>query len=245
MKATALEFRLRFLIHAVIYVLGFTVPWDLVWHFDATGPNAHTWGFLAAMLSKYGLANIGLAFDILLVVGIVFAVLGAGLRTWGAAYLGSSIVKDAGMHGDRVVADGPYRRMRNPLYLGTFLHTFALALLMPPSGAVFCIVLIGLFQLRLIFGEEPFLAAKLGTVYEAYKAKVPRLLPAVMPRVPASGRPAVWPQAVLGEVYFWGVAGSFAVVGWRYNAFLLTKCVVVSLGVSLVARAFVVKKAAE
>jgi len=35
------------------------------------------------------------------------------------------------------------------------------------------------------------------------------------------------------------------VVGWRYNAFLLIKCVVVSLGVSLVARAFVPKKVAE
>jgi len=245
MKATALEFRIRFLLHAVIYALGFMVPWDAVWHVDPTGPNAHTWGVLAALLSKYGLANIGLAFDILLVVGIVFAVLGAGLRTWGAAYLGSSIVKDAGMHGDRVVADGPYRRLRNPLYVGTFLHTFALALLMPPSGAVFCIVLIGLFQLRLIFGEEPFLAAKLGASYEAYKAKVPRLLPAPTARVPASGRPAAWPQAFLGEIYFWGVAGSFAVVGWRYNAFLLIKCVVVSLGVSLVARAFVPKKVAE
>jgi hypothetical protein len=45
-------------------------------------------------------------------------------------------------------------------------------------------------------------------------------------------------QAAVGEIYMWGVAGSFAVLGWRYNAFLLTKCVVISLGVSLVARAF-------
>jgi hypothetical protein len=36
----------------------------------------------------------------------------------------------------------------------------------------------------------------------------------------------------------WGVTASFAVLGWRYNAFLLTKCVLVSLGVSLVVRAF-------
>ena len=45
-------------------------------------------------------------------------------------------------------------------------------------------------------------------------------------------------QAVLGEIYMWGVAGSFAIAGWRYDAVLLMKCVVVSLGVSLVARAF-------
>jgi hypothetical protein len=38
-----------------------------------------------------------------------------------------------------------------------------------------------------------------------------------------------------------GVALSFAVFGWRYNAFFLTKCVLVCFGVSLVARAFVSK----
>jgi protein-S-isoprenylcysteine O-methyltransferase Ste14 len=245
MKASALLFRLRYLLHAVIYALGFMVPWDAVWHVDPTGPNAHTWGFLAAMLSKYGVANIGLSFDLLLGVGILFALLGAGLRTWASGYIGAGVVQDAAMHGDRVVADGPYRRVRNPLYVGTFLHTFALALLMPPSGAIFSIVAIGLVQLLLIAGEEPFLVAKLGASYEAYKAKVPRLLPALTPRVPASGQKGAWPQAFLGEIYFWGVAGSFAVVGWRYNAFLLIKCVVVSLGVSMVARAFVPKKVAE
>jgi uncharacterized membrane protein len=35
----------------------------------------------------------------------------------------------------------------------------------------------------------------------------------------------------------WGMTASFAVLGWRYNAFLLTKCVLVWLGVSLVVRA--------
>jgi hypothetical protein len=43
---------------------------------------------------------------------------------------------------------------------------------------------------------------------------------------------------LLAEIYAIGVALSFAVFGWRYNAFLLTKCVLVCFGVSLVARAF-------
>ncbi len=64
------------------------------------------------------------------------------------------------MHGEVVVAAGPYRRLRNPLYLGTFIHTFALALLMPPTGAIFCIIAVFLFQLRLIAGEEYFLTSK-------------------------------------------------------------------------------------
>jgi len=40
-----------------------------------------------------------------------------------------------------------------------------------------------------------------------------------------------------------GVALSFAVFGWRYNAFLLTKCVLVCFGISLVARAFTMTNA--
>ena len=41
--------------------------------------------------------------------------------------------------GEGVVADGPYRHMRNPLYLGAWVHTLALALLMPASGALFTV----------------------------------------------------------------------------------------------------------
>ena len=35
----------------------------------------------------------------------------------------------------------------------------------------------------------------------------------------------------------WGVAASFAALGWQYNARLLTQCVLVSLGVAMVVRA--------
>jgi hypothetical protein len=163
---------------------------------------------------------------------------GALLRTWGSAYLAPSIAKDAAMHGDAVVAAGPYRRFRNPLYEGTLAHTFALALLMPPSGAIFSIVAIVLFHLRLIAAEESFLTAKLGEPYLAYCAKVPRFIPALTPRVPASTIKPSWPTAFLGEIYMWGVVISFVVLGWRYNSMLLIKCVLISLGVSLITRAF-------
>jgi protein-S-isoprenylcysteine O-methyltransferase Ste14 len=238
MKASAVEFRLRFAIHVVVYILGFWAPWNYWLHLDGTGPNAHLWGRLSALLAKNGAVNIGSAFDLVLAVGILCAITGAWLRIWGSAYLGASVMQDRRMQGETVVADGPYRHVRNPLYLGTFAHTLALTLLMPTSGAVFTIVLIGFFQLRLILAEEPFLSTKLGATYFAYCAKVPRLLPAMRARVAAGGMRPLWAQAVVAEIYMWGVAGSFAVLGWRYNALLLTKCVIVSLGVSLVARAF-------
>ncbi len=239
MKATALEFRLRYLIHTIVYVLGFLAPWDRLLHLDR---DRTAWLFLAAWPASNHWLNFTAATVTLLIIGILCALAAASLRTWAAAYLDSTIVQAASMNGDQVVAAGPYRLLRNPLYLGTFLHTLALALLMPPSGAVFCIVLIGVFQLRLIAGEEAYLTSKLGELYLAYRAKVPALLPALTPRVPASPTQPKWSQAFLGEVYFWGVFLAFVIAGWRYNAFLIIQGVLISLGVSLVARAFVPKR---
>jgi protein-S-isoprenylcysteine O-methyltransferase Ste14 len=238
MKATPFEFRFRFLILAIIYCLGFVAPWNYWLHLD----TIRTWQLLAAWPARSGWISFSSATILVLILGILCALKGAFLRTWSTAYLGPSVVQDAAMHAEGVVASGPYRYLRNPLYLGTFIHTFALALLMPPSGAIFCILAVGLFQLRLIAGEESFLTAKLGEPYLAYNAKVPRLLPALTPQVPASATQSKWPTAFLGEIYMWGVVFSFAVLGWRYNSILIIKGVLISLGLSLIVRAFIPKR---
>ena len=238
MKASALEFRLRFWIFLAIYLLGFIAPWNLALHLDGKGPNAHVWGQLAVLLSKSGALSIAAAFNLILCAGILCAFAGAFLRTWGAAYLGADVVRDGTMHGEGVVADGPFRHLRNPLYLGMWLTTLALALLLQPSGAIFTILLIAVFQWRLILGEESFLRVKLGDAYTEYCRQVPRLWPGMRSGVAGSGARPRWPQAVLAEIFVCGVAVSFAVLGWRYDALLLIQCVVVWFGISLVARAF-------
>ncbi len=243
-KASSIEYRYRYVLHTVIYVLGFIAPWNYVLHLDPTGPNAHLWGVLAVQFSRLGLGSIATSFNVLLAIGIAMAVLGAFLRTWGAAYLGANVVQSETMHTAQAVPatgmlqDGPFRHVRNPLYVGTFLHTLALVLLMPVSGAIFTIVAIGVLQVRLILAEEPYLSAKLGAPYAAYCALVPRIVPSLRPRITSTGLKPRWAQAALGEIYMWCVAVSFAAVGWQYDAVLLIKCVVVSFGVSLVARAF-------
>ena len=97
---------------------------------------------------------------------------------------------------------------------------------------------IGFFELRLIAGEEAFLTAKLGDSYLAYCARVPRIFPALTPRVAASLTPPAWPLAFLTEIYMWGVVLIFALMGYRYNALVLTRGVLIALGVSLIVRAF-------
>ncbi|RXH58450.1 methyltransferase family protein [Granulicella sibirica] len=239
MRASALEFRLRYFLHAIVFALGFWAPWSRFLPFNGMlGSHESTWLALASLPARNGWASFDASTIGVLLLGIVFSALAAFLRTWGSAYLGASIVKDGAMHGGAIVADGPYRHVRNPLYLGTLIHALALGLLMPPSGALFTIPVIALLQLRLIAGEEAFLFTSLGPAYTAYVSAAPRLVPSLRPRVPAAGVRPRWTQAVFGELYVIGVALSFAIFGWRYNAFLLTKCVLIALGASLVARAF-------
>ena len=238
MKATPFEFRFRFFILAVIYFLGFAAPWNYWLHLD----SIRAWQLLAAWPARSGWITFSNATIVVLFLGIVCALTGAVLRTWGTAYLGPSVVQDRAMHGEGVIAAGPFRYVRNPLYLGNLIHTFALALLMPPSGAIFCILAISVFQLRLIAAEESFLIAKLSEPYLAYCAKVARLVPAITPRVPASTLQPKWPTAFLGEIYMWGVVVTFAILGWRYNSILLIKGVLISLGLSLIVRAFLPRR---
>jgi protein-S-isoprenylcysteine O-methyltransferase Ste14 len=235
MKASAFEFRIRFWILLALYTLGFTAPWNFALHLDGAGPNTHVWGRLAILLSRAGL-NIDAAFNLVLAAGILFAFAGAWLRTWASAYLGPEVMRDRSLRGDAVVADGPYRNVRNPLYLGLWLNLIALALLMPPSGAIFALTLVAAFQLRLVLAEEAFLTAKLGDAYTAYCARVPRLFPAFRAQIAPSGAHPQWAQAALAEIFLWGVVVSYAAFGWRYDAHLLIQCVLVSLGAALVSR---------
>ena len=238
MSRAPFDFRARFWIFALTYTIGFVAPWNWALHLDGRGPDASTWGLLAMSLAKASAITVGAAFNIVLALGIACAFAGAWLRTWGSAYLGADAMLDPDLRGSTVVADGPYRYLRNPLYLGTMGNTLALAMLMKTSGAVFTILAVVLFQARLILLEESFLTQRLGAVYAEYCRRVPRILPALRPRVPASGAHARWLEAVLAEIYQWGVAVSFAAIGWRYNAGRMLQCVLVSLGVSLVVRAF-------
>lgn len=253
MQASAFEYRHRYLIHGSIYTLCFAAPWSLllpapyrapVWNFVQ---NGSLWFGIANTLSKPLYATFALYWNAALVLMILFGAAGAFLRTWGAAYLGAATVQRGGMVGDRIIADGPYRYVRNPLYLGTLLHTVALALLMRPEAGALCVALIALVQFRLIGREEPYLRERIGEPYAAYLAKVPRFLPSLRPlTAPGNSRPQ-WKQGVLSEVYMIGTTLTLATVGWsrgfawESSVLRVMQGIVISLGISVVARAFIPK----
>ena len=243
MKATAIEYRFRFAIHALIYTLGFWAPW--IYWIDPFGTKGKsTWLVLSSMLALRGWLGFDTATIMVLAGALFFTGFGAWLRTWGTAYVGAGVVNSQSMHGKAILADGPYRRTRNPLYLGTLLHTLGIAILMPPSGAVFAIVLLGWFQIRLALAEEPFLRARFGQPYLDYCARVPRFLPAISPQVPSAGATPRWGQAVLGELYFIGAFVTLAAFGWSFNPHPLRRGILISLGLWLIALALVPRAAA-
>jgi protein-S-isoprenylcysteine O-methyltransferase Ste14 len=239
MQATRFEYRFRFAIHAVIYILGFSAPWLFLRSLAGVPgfTTSSTWLVLSSAISRQGWLAFDAATVVLLVIALLFTALGAVLRVWGSAYVGSSIVMSPTMHGAAMLADGPYRRTRNPLYLGTLLHTVGVTILMPPSGALFAVAFLWIFQIRLALAEEPFLAARFGQPYLDYKAAVPRFLPSPTPRITAAGARPHWLQSLLGEFYFPAAFLVLAIFGWSFNAEPLRQGLLISLGAWLVVRA--------
>jgi protein-S-isoprenylcysteine O-methyltransferase Ste14 len=235
MKSTPFEFRFRLLIAYLLYAIGFWAPWI------RNGERTTAWLELTGLMAAHRLLSLEAASLLITGLAIACVVLGALLRVWGTAYLGNVTVWASAMHAQEVTAAGPYRHTRNPLYLGSFLIAVAVSILMPWSGSIFFVLATVILYLRLIHGEEIFLAAQQGDAYRAYKARVPRLLPSIAPKTPAASQRPAWLQSLLGETFPVALAICFAVLAWSYNAQLLTRAVIICFGASLVVKAFLPK----
>jgi len=234
MRATAIEFRLRMLIMVSIIVLGFWAPWARAWDLSR---QISLLEWLALEVSRTGLLRFTLATPAVIVLGSLFAAVGMVLRIWGTAYLGYGTVHHGQMQAGAVMADGPYRFVRNPLYLGGWFMAIATSFVMPPTGALFAVLLFTIFLLRLILGEEAYLTDKQGETYLAYKAAVPRLFPRLRGALPAAGNKPNWPIAALTEINPIGVFVTLSVLSWWYDNELMLKGILISFGASLIVRA--------
>lgn len=234
MRASAIEFRLRMPILTLLVILGFWAPWiralDL-------GRSISLLEWLALQMSRAGILRFTYATPVVIVLGSLVAALGAMLRVWGTSYLGYGTVHHGRMQSGALMADGPYRYVRNPLYLGAWCMIAAISLAMPPSGALFTVVLSGFFYLRLILGEEAFLSGQLGEPYRQYLSAVPRLLPRLRSPLPPAGNQPHWLTGLLSEIMPIGIFVSIAVLSWWYDNELMLKAILISFGVSLVVRA--------
>jgi protein-S-isoprenylcysteine O-methyltransferase Ste14 len=235
MSAAALAFRFRVVIFVLLYLLGFLPPWGAM---ARGGSEGTLWLAASTLAARSGWIGLAAATANVTLIALACVAMGTSLRVWGTAYLGSDAMRGAVMQGDRLVAAGPYRYLRNPLYLGSWLLGFATAILMPPSGAAFFLLASSVFVLFLISAEERFLTARLGDVYQEYCRRVPRLWPRTGAGDATSSARPHWLQALLAEIHPIAFTLCFAIFAWRYNARILIQCLLISYGLSLIIRAF-------
>ncbi len=203
--ATNSEFRNRFWIIGTAYGLGF-----FLYSVDKTNIVVA----LAQRIVGAGVSQDSPQFDHaargILAFGTLLLILAGLVRSWATAYLQSAVVHDADIHSERLLADGPYRYLRNPLYFGNILMAAGIGLLASRIG--FVIVVLGnlLVVIRLIHREEAGLLASQGESYRRYYEAVPSLWPSLRPRVPAGTGQPNWHDGFFGESFVWGFAAGMA-----------------------------------
>jgi protein-S-isoprenylcysteine O-methyltransferase Ste14 len=85
----------------------------------------------------------------------------------------------------RFVATGPYRWVRNPMYVGAFLLLAGYALCTSSVATLLvAFAMLGAAHLFTVFYEEPTLRRRFGASYEEYVRSTPRWLPRLPARHP-------------------------------------------------------------
>ncbi len=197
MRATQFEFKYRFWIFGLIFFLGF-----FLYSVDRVNVGEALLHLFAPAIDPNSAAGNNL---MRLIFGIAtLLIAGAALyRTWATSWLHTEVVHDMRQHSDRVVADGPYRYTRNPLYFANLFLALGCGFFASRMGMSFMVLAMALFDHRLILREEASLRESQGDGYLRYLAAVPRLIPSLHPCLEASGACPRWGQAFLGESMFW------------------------------------------
>ncbi|HME88845.1 MAG TPA: isoprenylcysteine carboxylmethyltransferase family protein [Chthoniobacterales bacterium] len=197
MRATRFEFQYRFWVISAIYFVAFFLS-----AFDHAPFIVALRHFVAPSIVRDS-AEAETFARIVITIGALFVFLSAAIRTWGAAYLRSSVVHDTSQHSEALVADGPFRYTRNPLYLANLPMAIGIGVLASRSGFIFLVVANWIFVYRLIFREEESLRKTQGEPYLSYSRSVSRFWPSLWPRVSAGNHQPQWGQAFGGESFVW------------------------------------------
>jgi len=196
-RATRFEFEKRFWIISAIYFVAFFLS-----AFDHVPFIVAFRHFVAPSIVRDSAEAERFA-RIVITIGALFVFLSAAIRTWGAAYLRTSVVHDTSQHSQALVADGPFRYTRNPLYLANLPMAIGIGVLASRSGFIFLVIVNWIFVYRLIFREEESLWKTQGEPYLSYCRSVPRFWPSLWPRVSAGNHQPQWGQAFGGESFVW------------------------------------------
>jgi protein-S-isoprenylcysteine O-methyltransferase Ste14 len=115
-----------------------------------------------------------------LLLGLPLALLGEALRLWASGHIEKTKALATG---------GPYAHTRNPLYVGSLLMAFGVAVASASPWAALAVAAYFLaFYPTVVQEEAAFLAGKFGDAYTAWAAAVPLFLPRLTPAGPRASR---------------------------------------------------------
>ena len=226
-QATEFEFRNRFWLIGLMYGLTFgSYRLDSTPIVEAGARAILSWGHPGTVVNPDA-PEFANAVQVIFALGTLLLIAAALLRTWATSFLHSAVVHDSNLHSERLVADGPYRHLRNPLYVGTMLQAVGIGFMASRLGFVVLLVTGLIIHMRLIRREEAGLLQSQGESYRRYFAAVPQVLPSFRARVPGSGAQPNWRDGLLGEMFFWIFAAGMAV----FTVTLNTNHFFIALGV--------------
>ncbi|HTV64390.1 MAG TPA: isoprenylcysteine carboxylmethyltransferase family protein [Bryocella sp.] len=200
MAASDFEFKYRFWIFGALFFVAFGS-----YNLDHVNASQALVEWIARLR---GVPAADWQYHLIFAVAALICVVNAAVRTWATAYLNPEVMVDKRLHSSRLVADGPYRYVRNPLYFGNILLAIGFGMMASRVGLVILVGGMIVFDYRLILREEANLRLTQGENYRAYCAAVPRLLPSLRPRLPSGGANPDWKGGLLGEAFMWVLAAS-------------------------------------
>jgi protein-S-isoprenylcysteine O-methyltransferase Ste14 len=141
---------------------------------------------------------------------IAFALMGLALRAWASGCAGGH-TRTAAIEAPRLVTDGPFAHMRNPIYVGTICLGFGIAgLIGDPRAFLLAAVAFLILYMAIVPAEEEFLGRQFGADYARYRAEVPRFLPRLRP----------WPGRVKHTFHWPAVRGELVIALWAIGIYL-------------------------
>ena len=134
-------------------------------------------GALLSFLMPIG-PGLGSANALALTVGLTFVLIGfalVALSVRNFRIAGTSVVPSE--PATALVATGPYRFTRNPIYIGFILAYFGFAIVLTSMWVLLLLIpVLVILQRGVVLREEAYLERQFGDAYRKYKARVPRWL---------------------------------------------------------------------
>ena len=239
MRATEFEFNNRFWIIGLVFFVGFGV-----YRLDPVNFGIGLLHLLAPTIDPDS-ARGNFWLRVIFAGGAALVFFAALLRTWATAYLRTEIVHDAPMHSEALVADGPYRHVRNPLYLANLFLAAGFGVMASRLGWVVMVLGMLLVVYRLILREEDGLLKTQGESYRAYLKAVPRLWPSLSARLPGSGAAPRWGQAFGAELFIWLFGVGVLIFAVTLNAKYALMVIAASFPIYFLAVYAIKKRAAQ